>query len=141
MPKSINAWEISVFFSRWRNRLHYVVKAPIVYRNWWEIYLLKLRSAPVVLTLRNGTKFWVRPGTRDLGIINEAVILDEYLGPELLTLDSDSVIVDVGANVGDFSVEVARRCPDGTVFAIEPVASNLRQLEMNLALNESPTSE
>ena len=43
--------------------------------------------------------------------------------------------VDVGANIGYFSVMMAARCgPTGTVFAYEPEPANLRALADNVAI-------
>jgi tRNA G46 methylase TrmB len=130
------AWEFSVFLGRWRNRFHYAAAAPILYRNWWDVFLAKLRSAPTVLELRNGNKYFVRPHTTDLGVINEAVCLDPYLKPGYLHLDRDSTVVDVGANIGDFTVQAAKLCPDGHVYAVEPISGNCECIRRQLQLND-----
>ena len=44
-------------------------------------------------------------------------------------------MVDVGANIGDFTLQVARLCPRGRVFAIEPVDEHVQMIETNLMLN------
>lgn len=43
-----------------------------------------------------------------------------------------SRFLDVGANVGYFSAFVARRCPRGTIDAVEPDVRNLSLLRLNL---------
>jgi FkbM family methyltransferase len=129
-------WEISVFVSRWRNRVHYVLVLPFVYRNWWRAYLAKGSSGATVLELRNGTKYFVRPRTTDFSVINEAVILNPYLGPGHLSLQLNATVVDVGANIGDFTIQVAKLCPTGRVYAIEPVAGNCECIERQLKLNQ-----
>lgn len=88
-----------------------------------------------VLELRDGTRYFVRAGTPDLGVINEAAFLDPYLGPGFLTLRRDSVVVDVGANIGDFAIRAATRCPDGRVFAIEPLSATGSMIDKQAALN------
>jgi FkbM family methyltransferase len=52
------------------------------------------------------------------------------------TLRDDFVILDIGANIGLFSVFAARRCPSGTVHAFEPGEKNLAHLQRNLELND-----
>jgi FkbM family methyltransferase len=88
-----------------------------------------------VLELRSGIRYQVRAGTTDLGVINEAAFLDPYLGPGHVTLDRDSVVVDVGANIGDFAVQAARRCPEGRVIAVEPLSSAGRMIAVQAGLN------
>jgi FkbM family methyltransferase len=129
------SWEISVFVSRWRIRIHYAIAVPFVYRNWWSAYLAKGRSVATVLELRNGLKYIVRPGTSDFSVINEAVILNPYLGPGYLKLEPDATVVDVGANIGDFTIQAAKLCPAGRVYAIEPIAGYCECIERQLQLN------
>ncbi len=57
---------------------------------------------------------------------------------ELLVDDRD-VVLDVGANIGEYSLALSRlaaRC-----VAVEPLASNLRLLRTNIALNEAANCE
>ncbi len=128
-------WSARVFGSRWRNRLHYAVAAPIVYENWWEMYVAKLRGRPTLLRLRDGTKYFVRPQSTDLGVINELAFRGDYFRGGYVTLRRDSHVVDVGANIGDFAVHAAWRAPAGRVIAIEPVAANCECLRTNVRLN------
>lgn len=130
------AWELSVFLSRWRNRIRYAAAIPFLYRNWWDVFLVKLRSDSSVLELRNHTKYFVRPNTTDLAVINEAVCLDPYLKPGYLRLDPHSIVVDVGANIGDFTIQAAKLCPYGHVYAVEPISANCDCIRRQLQLNQ-----
>jgi FkbM family methyltransferase len=47
----------------------------------------------------------------------------------------DDVIVDIGANVGLFSVRAATYAPRGTVLAFEPAPDNFARLKENIQLN------
>lgn len=53
--------------------------------------------------------------------------------PELAFLSDfiheDSVVLDLGANYGHYTVEMAKRCPRGKVFAFEPIPFTYRVLE------------
>lgn len=88
-----------------------------------------------LLCLKNGSKYIVRPGTGDLGVINEAAIMNPYFGSGAVSLTSDSIVLDVGANIGDFSVQAARRCQTGRVYAIEPIQENCEQIKRHVNLN------
>ncbi len=49
-----------------------------------------------------------------------------------------AVAIDVGANVGIWSISLARAVqPDGLVWAFEPLESNARRLRENMALNRT----
>lgn len=128
-------WQAAVFATRWRLRLLYALRAPFIYRNWWAIPACYLGSGPVVLELRNGIRFELRPRSGDLGVINEMAMLNPYFKPGHVRLRDDSIVVDVGANIGDFSIQASRACPAGTVFAIEPVPEHCRLIERQIELN------
>jgi FkbM family methyltransferase len=128
------AWRLSVFQSNVRTRLFYLSRLRAVYVNWWAVFLSKL-GRDVVLILRNGTRYAVRAGTTDLAVVNEISIGNPYLGPGHLTIAPDATVVDIGANIGDFTVQVASRCPRGRVIAVEPVADHVRALHQHITMN------
>ncbi len=127
-------WRLTVFVTRLRNRVRYVLNVPRVFRNWWAWPLPKL-GVNTVLELRNGLRFSVRGGTTDLAVLNEAAIMNPYLGPGHIQLRQDAVVMDVGANMGDFAIQAAALCPLGRVYAIEPVSEYISLLETNKTLN------
>jgi FkbM family methyltransferase len=52
------------------------------------------------------------------------------------TLQPSMVVVDMGANQGEFTVILAAAVPQGTVIAFEPLADIRADLEYNIALNQ-----
>jgi len=105
-----------------------------VYRNWWLWPLPKL-GFDTVLRLRNGLSYAIGAGTMDLSIVNEASILNPYLGGNRIMLAPDMVVMDVGANIGDFTLQALARCPRGRVIAVEPVTEHVEALKRNIELN------
>ena len=128
-------WELQVLVSRWRLRCRYLLAAPFVYRNWWAMLTANRRNSPVVLELRNGLKYQIRPRTGDVGVNNESMVLNPYLRPGYVTLTATSTVVDVGANIGDFAMQTARLCPQGTIYAIEPVPEQCEMIKAQIKLN------
>jgi len=122
------------FGTRLRNRAEYAPKIPRAFRNWWAWPLPKL-GVNTVLELRNGLRFFVRAGTTDLSVLNEALFLNPYLGPGHIELREDAVVMDVGANMGDFAIQAAALCPSGRVYAVEPMSEYISLLETNKKLN------
>jgi FkbM family methyltransferase len=89
--------------------------------------------------LRDGTKLQLRHGTADKGVVKEVFLLDHYRFA-LDHLQPGGVVIDVGAQIGVFSVYVARRGPHRlTVHSFEPMSANhamlMRNLELNLLTN------
>ncbi len=58
----------------------------------------------------------------------EMMFLHRYLQP-------DMVVLDVGANLGEYAIFFAKRVPHGIVIAFEPVESSRRELIENCRLN------
>ncbi|MDG6109119.1 FkbM family methyltransferase [Dactylosporangium aurantiacum] len=50
-----------------------------------------------------------------------------------ITLPPGAVVLDIGANIGMFSMFVARQCPDATIHAVEPAPALIGVLRTNLA--------
>jgi FkbM family methyltransferase len=59
---------------------------------------------------------------------DELVALSKYLVP-------GAVFVDIGANLGEFSLFAGKRVAPGRVYAIEPLSTAFEQLEANVRLN------
>lgn len=127
-------WNLSVLASRWKWRARYLVRAPRAYKNWWVLPLPKL-GVSVLLKLRNGLSYFIRAGTTDLAVINETSLADPYAVAGFETLGADPVVIDVGANIGDFTMKVARLYPAGRIVAVEPVAEHCRMIEIQKLLN------
>jgi FkbM family methyltransferase len=86
--------------------------------------------------LRDGTRLQLRHGTADKGVVKEIFLLDHYRFA-LDRLQPGGVVVDVGAQIGVFSVYIARRGPHRlTVHSFEPMSANHRMLQRNLELNQ-----
>jgi len=98
------------------------------FSNWPSVYL----GTGNYVKLRNGLSFRLA-SRHDIPIIKH-VITDRSYGP----FDGgEKIIVDIGANVGTFSVLASRECPHATVYAFEPCARNFSLLEHNIKANRS----
>jgi FkbM family methyltransferase len=107
--------------------------------NWPLVIMDKAGFADApVYRLRSGLTFLCRGRTPD---IDEVVVIcsgREYPISLLRGLSPHDVVLDVGANIGAFSVFLAheyRGCPLRG-WAIEPFPPNVRVLRQNLALND-----
>jgi FkbM family methyltransferase len=104
------------------------------YRNWRE--LERERSAgraPHRIVLRTGERFESPDDTNVIRLV-QGVFTRGYYTPPGFEIGGDDVVVDVGANVGTFSVYAASRTR-GRVLAVEPFPDNVRCLERNLEAN------
>ena len=90
---------------------------------------LGLSKADYICRMRSGICFHVRGGTDDRHIIFE--VLAERIYP--VKLPPGSVVVDIGAQIGCFSVWAAQQ--GARVLAFEPYPPNFAALERNMRLN------
>lgn len=58
-----------------------------------------------------------------------------YLRQEYPIRGDEKVILDVGANIGAFSVFAGYRCPSASIYALEPFPTTFRQLYHNIEIN------
>jgi len=104
------------------------------YRNWWELERVRASGrVPHSAVLRGGPRFDAPEDTNVLRLIR-GVFFQKYYTPPGFEIGPDDVVVDVGANVGTFSVYAGLRTR-GRVLAVEPVPGNLEFLERNLRQN------
>jgi FkbM family methyltransferase len=105
----------------------------------WQTYK-RIIGRPIDLHIPNGLRFRCYPDSRDAGRLiyfngcpdpNEMTFMERYLRA------GDSV-VDVGANIGVYTLLVARLVGrSGRVFAFEPTPQTFRRLQENLTLNHA----
>ena len=85
----------------------------------------------------NGIKLFIReeqPAFDDLHVVNEVITENCYkLTPEQV---KDKVVVDIGANIGSFSL-LAWKWRAKQVIAFEPEPHNFDILKMNIVLNNA----
>ena len=101
-------------------------------QNWFEIALpIATRKAPAKVLLKNGIRF-------ESHAINwadmYAIFFQGAYTPHYLPVEENDVVVDIGANIGVFTVYAALRTQN-TVYAVEPFPSNYEALEQNIRAN------
>ena len=104
--------------------------------NWREVMrVTRERIRGVTLELRNGMT--IRSGSRDdvVGIFNEIFVERCYCPAWFYRAEPDHRVLDVGANLGLFSLFLASVAPGIRVFAFEPQPETFERLTRNLAEN------
>ncbi len=72
------------------------------------------------------------PGEAAL-IYNEIMVKQEYFQYGLSVMDARCVM-DIGANIGIFTMAVKLKAPEATVYAFEPIPDTFQALEQNVRL-------
>ncbi len=107
--------------------------------NWREFYadcFGLVKNKQTVYQTRTGTKYMVRSGSIDLGILDEILIRKTYL-PSFLKPRSLVVVLDVGAHIGVFALKISELVRDDCqIYALEPEQENYALLSRNIKLNK-----
>jgi FkbM family methyltransferase len=109
------------------------------YNRDWPLYIwAKFQSRPdtdlLTFRLRNGQTVRVKPAVRF--VLNEIYLDRAYDVPET-DLSSSKAILDVGANVGIFTLYCSSVAPGARIYCLEPSSKNFELLKENIALNSA----
>ncbi len=104
--------------------------------NWYTIPLgvlglIDFRKG-LVLKLKNGTKFKCRH-FMDAWTIKEVFASNDY---KIKPSSHHMTIIDVGANIGSFSVLAALNIPNAKILSFEPLRGAFQQLKENILIND-----
>lgn len=113
------------------------VSAFFLYKNFWTYMLCRaklLSDNQVILFLRNGISYALRAKTNEIDIVKEIWHFKIY-DTLLHYVQDDAVVIDIGANIGVFSIKAARRANNVRVFSYEPMIGNNEMLKRNIMLN------
>ncbi|MGD0752312.1 MAG: FkbM family methyltransferase [Anaerolineales bacterium] len=86
------------------------------------------------LTFPGGFACYAPPNCEEVALIyNEIMVNQEYFQKGLSVLGAGCVI-DIGANVGIFTMAVKLKAPQAAVYAFEPIQDTFQVLEQNVRL-------
>jgi len=108
--------------------------------NWpsaWEMRLRPRRAGLRLLRFRDGLNVVCRGGTRDWAVVHELLFAGSYSRAfeYLRGVTGPKLVLDLGGNLGLFSLLAASQSPDVVVHAYEPGPPNYRLFEMNRLAN------
>jgi FkbM family methyltransferase len=108
--------------------------------NWPTAFDLRIRRHHPGLRLlrfRNGLNVVCRGGTRDWDVVHELMFARGYgrAMDYLHSLNGSPTVLDLGGNIGLFSLLAASTKPEAAIYAYEPGPPNFRLFEINRLAN------
>ncbi len=100
---------------------------PLFYAGRWGLLRREFE-----IVVRSGPRIRVRPHTDDLKILKSNFVTDHYIR-DFVPLVKNSIVVDIGAHIGCFSIRAAALA--SRVLAFEPEPDNFSMLTKNIELN------
>lgn len=95
------------------------------------IHTVEVGGVTADFEVTTGTEFML-VRTAETKKLTERPVIEDLLEE----LRPDDTFYDIGANIGLFSLLAARKLPEGTVLAIEPLPQNIERIRTNLDLND-----
>jgi hypothetical protein len=102
------------------------------YRNWKEI-LADIENKPTRVVLSNGLDIQCPKENSIMRALNRCFFARSY-NPKNFTIDSNDIVLDIGANIGVFTLYAASQTSKA-VYAFEPVPKSYEYLKKNVATN------
>ena len=109
----------------------FIFKNPMVY---YRERLHRSRTDSIVLALWRGPRYRLHANTNEIRMVNEIWIMKVY-DPLLKWVRDGSVVIDIGANVGIFSIKAGLAAKNVRVFSFEPFSQSFAALRENIQLN------
>lgn len=101
--------------------------------NWYQVPLLLLfPHRNVTLKLKTGEKFKITHFL-DALTIKEIFLDNDYS----INKQNKDIIIDIGANIGTYSILQAKNNPKSTIFSFEPASSTFQLLKENISSNKA----
>jgi len=108
------------------------------YKNWpsWLAYKLSRSRGEheEIMVLRSGVKFATRFDRNEPGTIDDIFVRGEYDAYKT-AVPENGIVIDIGANIGAFSVAAAIGVPTAKVWSYEPAPDTFGMLKKNIEIN------
>jgi FkbM family methyltransferase len=112
--------------------LSYTFKTILRIRNWFPFIanLIGLRNSSETYLFRNGVKITTREGADSI------TIADIFIRKDYGNVTENSTVVDIGANIGAYSIFATSTSKKTVVYAYEPMRSSFNLLLHNIKDNK-----
>ena len=115
--------------------LRHLLYIPIIIlqiQNWFSFLLnyIGFRDSTETYIFRNGPKI------KTIGGIDAVTIAVVFIKKAYGDVDDNSTVIDIGANIGVYSIFAATTSKHTTIYAYEPMLSNFNVLLENIRINK-----
>jgi FkbM family methyltransferase len=110
----------------------FAFESPLAY---YRERLHRSRGEKITLALRGGPRYSLHANTNEVRMVNEIWNMKVY-DPLLDRVHDGSTVIDIGANVGIFTVKAACAAKDVRVYSYEPFPASFAALKENIRLNK-----
>jgi len=108
-----------------------------VFKNWIIFplsYYNFIQSDFIIFKTRTKKIIKLRRDSTDLMALTHVWLIEEYKRPNF-EINSNDIVIDVGAHIGLFTLYASQFCNEGKIYSFEPVKENYELLLENVKLN------
>ncbi len=123
------------------NKLRTLLQLVTMVRNWpdaVELRLWRKRPRLRLLEFRDGLNVVIRGGTNEWSVVHELMMAHGYANAMSwlsARREPEPYVIDLGGNIGLFSLLAAQSNPNARIVAFEPGPPNQRMFRMNMLAN------
>lgn len=105
------------------------------YSDWYKIIIGRVAGkSPRSITLRNGIKISGGPKS-EISDLSDEIFFQKVYTPKFKSIKSGDIVLDIGANIGVFSLFAAFNGAK-RIVSVEPLPANIKQIQKNFRLNK-----
>ena len=97
-------------------------------------YYNLIQSDFIIFKTRTKKILKIRKHSTDLMALTNVWLIEEYKRPNF-EINSNDVVIDIGAHIGLFTLYASQFCNEGTIYSFEPVKENYELLLENVKSN------
>ena len=119
------------------NKIGFLIKSCKLIKNWYNIpcvYFKIIKKKYFIINLRNNLKCKIRINSTDLQAFANVWLNKEYENIGFL-IESDELVIDIGAHIGLFTIYASQFCKNGKIVCCEPIKKNFDLLKENVSMN------
>lgn len=120
----------------WKTKL--LFRAMFLLKNWYDfifVYYGLVNKKQVILKTRDGSSLNIRTKSSDIHVFAEIWLDNVYL--RKFNLNDDSIVIDIGAHIGLFSLFIYRKLKNVRIFSFEPNLENYNLMVENIKKNNA----
>jgi len=118
-------------------KLSILKKSKQIFKNWIIFplsYYNIIKSDFIIFKTRTEKIIKIRKHSTDLMALTNVWLIEEYKRPNF-EINSNDVVIDIGAHIGLFTLYASQFCNEGTIYSFEPVKENYELLVENVKSN------
>ena len=120
------------------SKLKILFKSRKIFKNWYiypKIYFKLTKKEFAVFETKLGQKISIRVNSTDLMELTHVWLIEEYKR-ENFSIESNDVIIDIGAHIGLFTIYASQFSKNGEIYSFEPMKDNFELLNKNIISNK-----